>query len=233
MTLRRPALVPPIVAPDAATSMPSKSLGTAAVPAAFVPMSFPSTRHDASMMNAVVPVSGDDVGGSRRGPADRRSRRVDINAVTGIGHAAVPAAFVPMSLPSTRQDASMSMPLLPFPEMTLADPGRRPADRRSRRVDNQCRNGIGHSGGARRIRADVVALDQARRVDVNAVAAVSGDDVGVAGGRPADRRSRRNRHQCRKAFATAAVPAAFVPMSLPSHQARRIDVNAVDARFRR
>ena len=48
MRLVDPAVVPPIVAPAAATSMPAYGIGHCGVPAAFVPMSFPSTRHDAS-----------------------------------------------------------------------------------------------------------------------------------------------------------------------------------------
>ena len=37
---------------------------------------------------------------------------------------------------------------------------------------------VRHGGGAGRIRADVVALDQAgRRIDVNAVVSVSGDEL--------------------------------------------------------
>ena len=83
------------------------------------------------MSTPYVRVSGDDVAGAGRGPADRRTRGVDINAVC------------------------------------------RSPRRRCRPHSCRCQ----------------VALDQAGRIDVNAVVRVSGDDVGGAGRGPADRRT--------------------------------------------
>ena len=75
--------------------------------------------------------------------------------------AAVPAAFVPMSLPSTRQDASMSTPSSVFPEMTLPAPVVVPPIVAPEASTQNAVIAVRHGGGAGLIRADVVALDQA------------------------------------------------------------------------
>ena len=96
MTLVDPATDPPIVAPDAMTSTPLKLLGRAAVPAAVVPMSFPSTRHDAPtrIPLALFPeMTLADPGVVPPIVAPDTSTSIPSEP---IGTAAVPAPFVPM-----------------------------------------------------------------------------------------------------------------------------------------
>ena len=100
--------------------MPLALLGTA-VPAAFVPMSFPSTRHDAPTEMPLPPFPEMTLVDPAVVPPivapDEKMAMPELE----LGMARVPARFVPMKFPSTRHDASTAMPL-PFPEMTLFDP---------------------------------------------------------------------------------------------------------------
>ena len=108
-------------------------------------------------------VSGDDVGGAGRGPADRRARGVDINAVDAFGTAAVPAALVPMSVALDQAGRVDVDAVVRVSGDDIGVAGRGPADRRARAVDINAVAAFAHSGGAGRIRADLVALHQAGR----------------------------------------------------------------------
>ncbi len=77
--------------------------------------------------------------------------------------------------------------------MTLPAPAAGPADRRTRGGHVNA-NIVPHGGGAGRVRADDVTLDQTGGVDVNAVERISGDDVAGAGGCSADRAAAGKQH---------------------------------------
>ncbi len=102
----------------------------------------------------------------------------------------------------------------------IAGAGRGPADRRTGPIDTNA-VAIRHGGGAGRIRADLVALDQARRMDVNPVLVLPEMTLPAPVVVPPIVAPEALTKMPTNPFATAAVPAAFVPISLPSiRQAR-------------
>ena len=127
------------------------------------------------MSTAVDTIAGDDVPGARRGPTDRGARGIDINAIEVVGHGngAGRIGADQVALDQARRVDVNAVRQVAGDDVRGA--GRGPADRGTRRVDTDAVS-IGYSSGAGRIGADQVALDQARRADIDAVL-VAGDHV--------------------------------------------------------
>ena len=108
----------------------------------------------------------------------------------------MPSAAVPIRLPCTTvpvERPPMMIPFPPFPEMTFRAPGTVPPIVVLSSVGEDPVDSVAEHGGSGGVRADVVPLDnvsgkRARScpVDRDPIVAVSGDDVALAGGRPAD-----------------------------------------------
>ncbi len=135
------------------------------------------------MSTPLYAFSRNDVSGAGRGPADRGDRCGDVYAVVcvrdGRGARRVRADQVAFDQAGRRIDVKA---VLRVSRDDVGGAGDGPADRgaRTRGVNvNAAVTAVRHRGGARRIRADIVALDQARRrIDVDTKVRVSREDVG-------------------------------------------------------